>query len=605
MATAVALPQRSEVDIADTWDLASIFPTDEAWEAALNGIAAELPGLERFRGHIGDGPQALADWLTTVHDLFNRLGKVYVYATLGHEAETTDQEATARDDRASALYARAVAAVSFGEPEILAIGFDTLREWTEREPRLEVYAHYFDELQRRQEHVRSAEVEELLGAVADPFRSASGIHGILADADLKFRPARDSEGTELEVAQGTIDKLLMSPDREARRTAWESYADAHLDHKHTMASCLSTGVRQDVFLARARRYPSALEAALAANHIPPEVYHSLLDTFRANLPTWHRYWRVMRQALDYDTLHVYDIHAPLTQNTPNVPYDQSVDWILDGLRPLGEEYVSTSRRGLTEERWVDKYPNQGKRAGAFSWGVQGTHPFILSNYTPDLKGLSTIAHELGHSMHSYLTWQTQPPVYADYSIFVAEVASNFNQALVRAHLLETNEDRDFQLAVIDEAMANFHRYFFLMPTLARFELELHERVERGEALTAEAMMTLMTDLFAEAYGGEVELDEDRVGITWAQFPTHLYANFYVYQYATGLSGAHALAGGVLAGKPDAARNYLKFLSSGSSLYPLDALKLAGVDLSSPEPVQQTFDVLSAMVDRLEQLTAAG
>ncbi|MDP9381915.1 MAG: oligoendopeptidase F [Chloroflexota bacterium] len=602
MATAVALPKRSEVDIQDTWDLASVFPSDEAWEAALEEVAGELPGLERFRGHIGDSPQALLEWLTTVHELFARLGKVYVYAGLSHEADTADQDAAAKDDRASGLYARAAAAVAFGEPELLGIGFDTLRQWMDQEPGLRVYAHYFDQLEKRQEHVRSAEVEELLGAVRDPFGSASGIHGILADADLKFQPARDSEGTEHEVAQGTIRKLLSSTDRELRRTAWESYSDAHIANKNTMASCLATGVKQDAFLARARRYGSSLEAALAANYIPAEVYHNLLDTFRSNLPTWHRYWRVMRQALGYDKLHVYDIHAPLTQNTPNVPYDMSVDWILEGLRPLGEEYVSTSRRGLTEERWVDKYPNQGKRAGAFSSGVQGTHPFILSNFTPDMDGLSTVAHELGHSMHSYLTWQTQPPVYADYSIFVAEVASNFNQALVRAHLLETNEDRDFQLAVIDEAMGNFHRYFFLMPTLARFELELHERVERGEALTAEGMMTLMTNLFREAYGEEVEIDADRVGITWAQFPTHLYANFYVYQYATGLSGAHALAEKVLAGEPGAAENYLAFLRSGSSLYPLDALKLAGVDLSSPEPVQQTFDVLSGLVDRLERLT---
>jgi oligoendopeptidase F len=471
----------------------------------------------------------------------------------------------------------------------------------EQEPRLAVYAHYFDQLERRQEHVRSAEVEEVMGQVADPFGSASGIHGILADADLRFSPARTASGEEREVAQGTIDALLHDPDRELRRTAWESYSDAHLAFRNTMASALATGVKQDVFTARVRRYPSALEAALAANYIPREVYDSLLDTFKANLPTWHRYWDVARRALGYETFHVYDVHAPLSQNPPTVSYEQTVDWIAEGLRPLGEEYVTAMLRGVNEERWVDKYPNQGKRAGAFSTGVQGTYPFILTNHTDDLQGLSTLAHELGHSMHSYLTWATQPPVYADYSIFVAEVASNFNQAMVRARLFETNPDREFQLAVLDEAMANFHRYFFLMPTLARFELELHERVERGEALTAEGMMTLMTELFREAYGPAVRLDEERVGITWAQFPTHLYANFYVYQYATGLSGANALAKSVLEGGKDAAENYLSFLRAGSSVYPLDALRLAGVDLTTPEPVQQTFDVLAGFVDRLEGL----
>ncbi|CAA9583491.1 MAG: Oligoendopeptidase F [uncultured Thermomicrobiales bacterium] len=278
--------------------------------------------------------------------------------------------------------------------------------------------------------------------------------------------------------------------------------------------------------------------------------------------------------------------------------------MLTGLAPLGEEYLAVSRRGLGPERWVDKYPNVGKRAGAFSSGWQGTHPFILANYTDDLESMSTIAHELGHSMHSYLSWRTQPPAYANYTIFVAEVASNFNQALVRAHLLATRQDPSFQIAVIEEAVSNFHRYFFLMPTLARFELELHERVERGEALPADDMMGLMTDLFREAYGPAVEIDAPRVGITWAQFPTHLYLNFYVYQYATGIAGAHALAEDVLAGKPGAVDRYLGFLSAGSSKYPLDALKDAGVDLSSPEPVERAFATLAGMVDRLEGLLNA-
>jgi oligoendopeptidase F len=255
---------------------------------------------------------------------------------------------------------------------------------------------------------------------------------------------------------------------------------------------------------------------------------------------------------------------------------------------------------LLEQRWVDIYPNQGKRMGAFSSGVQGTYPFILMSYNDDMFSVSTLAHELGHSMHSYYTRHTQPPVYAGYSLFAAEVASNFNQALVRAHLLNTNSDPDFQIAVIEEAMSNFHRYFFLMPTLARFELHIHEQVERGEALTADGMIGLMADLFREGYGDEVELDAERVGITWGQFATHMYANFYVYQYATGISGAHALADGVLAGKPGAVEQYLSFLKAGSSLYPLDALKLAGVDLTTPAPIEQTFGVLAQLVDRLEQ-----
>jgi oligoendopeptidase F len=310
---------------------------------------------------------------------------------------------------------------------------------------------------------------------------------------------------------------------------------------------------------------------------------------------------VRRRALGQDDIAPYDIWAPLTPNPPRVPFDQAVEWIAAGLAPLGEEYVSLLRQGVNEQRWVDKYPNIGKRAGAFSTGCQGTHPYILMNGTDDLESLSTLAHELGHSLHSLYTWRAQPPVYADYSIFLAEVASNFNQALVRAYLFEQHPDRAFQLALINEAMSNFHRYFFLMPTLARFELELHERVERGEALTADTMNALLTDLFREGYGPGVTIDADRVGITWAQFSTHLYGNFYVFQYATGLSGAHALAEGILAGEPGAVERYLNFLRAGNSAYPLDVLKQAGVDLTTPAPVRQTFGVLTRLVDRLEAL----
>ncbi|MGH2543921.1 MAG: oligoendopeptidase F, partial [Ardenticatenaceae bacterium] len=456
------------------------------------------------------------------------------------------------------------------------------------------------DLFRRQEHVRSAEVEEVLGMVQDPLVTASNTAEVLVNADLKFEPAVSSEGEEIPVAQGNIDTLLMSTDRELRRSAWQSYADAHLAFKNTLANNLTVAVNGDVFFARARRYASALEASLDANHIPTELFHNLIATYRRNLPTWHRYWAIRRRALGYDTLHPYDIKAPLTSRKPVLSYAQAVDWVSAGLQPLGEEYVRVLRRGSLEERWIDIYPNQGKRQGAFSSGWPGTHPFILMSFTDDLESLSTLAHELGHSMHSYFTWQSQPVVYSQYSMFVAEVASNFNQALVRAHLLENNDDPTFQIAVIEEAMSNFHRYFFIMPALARFELEMHERVERGEGITADSLTALMADLFQEGFGEEVVMDRARVGITWAEFQ-HLYSNFYVFQYATGISAAHALAERVRSDGPDAAEDYLAFLSAGGSLYPLDALQRAGVDMRSPEPVETTFQVLTRFVDRLEEL----
>jgi len=385
-----------------------------------------------------------------------------------------------------------------------------------------------------------------------------------------------------------------------RRTAWENYADGYLAFKNTYAAALTAAVKQDVFNMRARGYESSLHAALEANDIPVRVFYNLIETFKKNLPTWQRYWRLRKKALGVDRFHVYDIKAPLTSAKPAVPYHQAVGWIAEGMAPLGKEYVRILRAGCLEERWVDRARNKGKREGAFSSGSYGTRPFIMMSYADDLFSLSTLAHELGHSLHSYYTRANQPFIYSRYSLFVAEVASNFNQAMVRDYLFRTQADRDFQIALIEEAMSNYHRYFFIMPTLARFELELHTRAEQGAPLSAEVMIGLMADLFKEGYGDNVVFDRDRIGITWAQF-SHMYLNFYVYQYATGISGAHALAHAILSGEAGAAGRYLDFLKAGGSLYPLEALGKAGVDLASPEPVERAFAVLAGLVDRLGNL----
>ncbi len=595
------VPERHEIATAYTWDASSVFPDDAAWEAALGNVEAQLPTISAMRGRLAESPALLADYMELSETLWRTALHVGIYARMFYTVETTNQAAQARSDRANGIMARLGAAMAFGEPELLAIGAATLEEWVQHEPRLSHYGQHFARLAARAAHVRSAEVEELLRQAGEPFTTAAGTHGVLTNADLRFAPAQDAAGETYEIAQGTINALITDADPEVRRSAWENYADAHLALKHTMASCLSAGVKQNVFVARARRYGSAQEAALQPNFIPLEVFNNLISTFRQHLPTWHRYWALRKRALGRGKLHVYDTKAPLTTTPMEVPYAQAVEWICAGMAPLGDEYVTAMRRGLVEQRWVDVYPNKGKRAGAFSMGAQGTHPFILMSYNDDVFGLSTLAHELGHSMHSYFTRNTQPFVYANYGLFAAEVASNFNQALVRAHLLEQLTAREQQIALIEEAMANFHRYFFIMPTLARFELAIHEQVEAGQALTADGMIGLMADLFSEGYGDAVTVDRPRVGSTWMQFSTHLYANFYVYQYATGISGAHALARGVLAGAPNAANTYLQFLKAGSSRYPLDALRRAGVDMTSPAPVEETFGVLASYVERLEAL----
>ncbi len=601
--TEVALPPRSALKPEDTWNAESVYENPAAWDAEQQALPAEIQAVARHQGHLGEGPGALVSAFQDFEAVYGRIGKLLTYATMAHHVDTTDQAAARRYGQAQGLYGEMLGSLGFFDPELLSLGQDTLKKWMGAEPALAVYAHYIDDLFRRQAHVRSAEVEQLLGMLADPFAGPRTTANVLTNADLKFRPATASDGAQLPMSVAALDKILGGPDRDARRTAWESYMDAHLGFKHTLASNLATSIRQNVFTSRARLHASSLEAALFADNLPVEVFHNLIETFRRNLPTWRRYWAVRRRALGVESLQPYDVWAPLTSHGPSPNYRQAVDWISAGLAPLGETYVSTLRRGCLEERWVDRYANQGKTDSQFSAGWQGTHPFILMRFDGDLSSMSTLAHELGHSMHSYYTWITQPMIYSQYSLFAAEVASNFHQAMVRAHLLAQNPDRDFQISVIEEAMSNFHRYFFIMPTLARFELETHQRVERGQGLTADDMIELMADLFAEAFGPEVSFDRQRMGMTWATFG-HLYADYYVYQYATGISGANALARRLLAGTPGAAEAYLGFLKAGGSLYPLEALKRAGVDLTTPQPVEDTFAVLAGLVDRLERLFPA-
>src|SRR5947209_11433 len=601
------LPNRAEVDKRFSWDSESVFPEASGWEEAVETILSSLPDLHEFKGHLGEGPDTLADWLDASERAHRLMAKVMVYTTMSYSVDVGDQEAAARADRARSVAAQLGAAASFAVPEMLGIGIPKLREWVASSPRLANLGHYFDRLEKLQKRIRSAEVEELLTQVSDPLASALAVHSVLANTDLKFAPAVGSDGELHEVAQGTIGALMTNADREVRRTAFESYADEHLRMQHAMAASLAGGVKRDVFFARARGYASSLEAALEPSHIPVEVFRNVVQTFRDNVGTWHRYWRIRREALGVEVLKPYDTRAQLSHHALEVPYEDAVEWIAQGVAPLGQDYVALMRRGALEDRWVDIYPNKGKRMGAFSTGAMDTRPFIFMSYNDDIYSMSTLAHELGHSMHSYHARRTQPYVYSNYGLFQAEVASNMHQALTRRHLLATRTDPEFQVAVIEEAMANFYRYFFIMPSLARLELEIHERVERGGALTADYLNKLMADLMMEVYGSEVDVndrDRERIGSTWAQFHTHLYSNFYVYQYATGIAAADHLVERVAAGDPKAVESYLAFLKSAGSMYPLEGLRMAGVDMTSPEPVEAAFATLASMVDRLETLIPA-
>jgi oligoendopeptidase F len=598
-----ALP-RSKVKKNQTWNAESVFASPEAFDAEIKNLIESLPAIKRFQGHLGDSPDTFIEAMNAIDALSRRAAKVQVYATMSSSVDATDQQGAEMNSKASSALAQISAATSFVDPELLSIGEAKLSQWLEDDPRMKLYEHYFNDLFRKQAHVRNAEVEELLGMLRDPFLSTRNTTNMLTNADFTFKPARSSKNEKIELTQSTYNSILSGTDRKARRTAWENYNDKYLEFKNTFAGNLATSIKQNVFNMKARNFHSSLEATLFNSDVPVEMFHNLLDIFQKNLPLWHRYWRLRRKALGVKTLHPYDVWAPLNTKKHKVPFEKAVDWICEGLAPMGDEYVSVMRKGCLQERWVDWSPNAGKRQGAFSTRVpKDTHPFIMMSYTDSIGSMSTLSHELGHSMHAYYASRVQSMFYYLYPSIVAETASNFNQAMTRAYLLNSNPSKSFQLALLEEAMGNFHRYFFIMPTLARFELETHQRIEKGQALTAVSMIKLMADLFNEGFGGEMNLDRERVGITWGTFTTHLYIDFYSFQYAIGISAANAIAKRVLNGTPNAAEDHINFLKAGSSKPPMEVFKIAGVDMTSTQPIEDAFEVLEDYIDRLETLTS--
>lgn len=592
--------QRKDAPVESTWDVESVFPSWQAWEAELEALKADLPTLSSFQGRLAEGPAILADWLEQYSEFRRRAMKTRLYPYMHTVVNSHDADAKGKLGQVMGVIGQMLAATAFAEPEIMAVG-DTLYTWAEQESRLAVYRHYFDDLLRQQSHRRSAEVEEVLGMLTDPFSGVFQIYSDLTNSDLDFGEAEDSQGNRYPIQQSNIRTHLHSPDRIRRRTAWENFNDAYVRMQNTLAATYIAHVKQSVFKARVRGYDSVLALMLDPFNIPLDVFHNLLDTFKQHLPVWHRYWDAKRRMLGVDQLRPYDIWAPLTTQSPQVSYTQAVEWIAEGLQPLGQEYVSQMRRALVDERWVDWAPNAEKRQGAQSLRAKNVHPFLWLSFDNSLGGMSTLAHEIGHSMHSHLSDSHQPELYSDYSMIAAETASNFNQAMTRSYLMEQKaEDAHFQLGLIDEAMDNFHRYFFIMPTLARFELEVYTRAEAGKPLTVNIFNEICADLFAEGYGDSLSDDRTRTASTWAQF-LHLYMPYYTFQYSVGISAAHALSAHILQGKPNAAYQYLQFLQAGSSLYPVEHFQVAGVDILTPTSVTETFNVLSGMVERLETL----
>lgn len=595
-----AVPARQDVPLAERWDIESVYPTIEAWSEDFQRAEARLPELKRLQGQLTESPAALLAGLRLVDEIGEAVEQLEIYAYLRRSEDATNARVAEIADQVSGLSTRVQAAGAFVGPEIAAMPDDELETWFKLEPALEQYRFAISQIQRQRPHIRSAEVEEVIARAGDMGNAFETIHDNLENGEMSLGTITDEQGNLVELAQGNLDTYLQSPDRRVRRDAWNSSADAYLKLQNTMAATLAGAVKRDVFHAQTHNYPSSLAAALAPSNTPETVFHNLLDTVWANFPVWQRYFKVRRRLLGLaeGDLHGYDLEAPLSSD-PAVNWERGVELMLNSLAPLGSEYVEPVRQGMAD-RWVDRAANLGKGGGAFSYGAYRTYPFISMTYQNRLTDVSTLTHEVGHSMHSYLTNATQPFVYSQYGMAAAETASNFNQQLLGASLLKESDDRNWVIAVIEERMANHQRYLFIMPILARFELACHERVEAGEALSAEWMNETLLGFYREGYGDEVVIDPDRIGITWARFP-HLFMNFYVFQYGIGISAAAALASEVLEGNQAAVERYLNFLKTGGSKDQIDALAEAGIDMSSKEPIERAFAILSGYVDRLESL----
>ena len=601
MVAAVKVPHRTEVPVEFTWDLTTVYADDAAWQQAVAALEARLPEIAAAEGTIAHGADSLLRALKLGDEINVQLSQVYVYAQLRRDSDTTDPVGQALVERAGSLVARVTAALAFIKPEILAVPEETIKAWQQAEPGLSIYGHALDDLARQRRHVRSAEVENVMAQFGDVTRAPGDIFDVLNDGDLTFPTIEDETGQTVSLSHARYGRFRESLDRRVRHDAFKAYYSSYRTFRNTMGTTLASVVRSHSINARLRNYESSLEASLSPNDIPLEVYHNLIQTIDANLPLLHRYMAIRKRIMGLDELHYYDLGAPLVEEVDLVvPYTEATETVQSALGIFGPKYKEPLSKAFTS-RWIDIYENVGKRSGAYSSGSYSTPPFILLNYQDRLNDVFTLAHELGHSMHSYFTMHTQPPVYAGYTTFLAEVASTCNEALLTDYLLKTRDDVALRKHLVVQQLDDIRNTIFRQTMFATFELDMHERSDAGEPLTAEALSQGYFDLVARYHGPAMVLD-DEIALEWSRVP-HFYYNFYVFQYATGLSAALALSKQIIEEGQPAVDRYLRFLSSGSSRSSVDLLRDAGVDMATPAPVQAAMDTFDHLLDELEALSA--
>lgn len=595
------IPARSELDPQFTWATTDLFSSDGAWEAEIPEIQKLIEQLKACQGTLGRSAQDLLAYLKLGDQFTLKAEPFACYAMYQRDQDTRDPRAQKMNGQMMNLLIQAEEATAFATPEILEIPQEAMDRFYQEEPGLEHYRLALTRIRRQKDHTLSPREEALLASAGKIGQSPSTIYNLLNDADLSFPDAVDQEGNKHPVTQGTYIPLVQSADRTLRESAFRNFYSSFGQFRNTFAAALEGQMKQLQFFADARNYPSSLHAALDKTEVPVEIYHNLIAAVRESFPTMHRYIRLRKKMLGVEKLHYYDIYTPIVADQDEtIPFEEAKKMALESLAPLGEDYLSMLKEGFAN-RWIDVYENQGKRSGAYSSGVYSCHPFVLLNYTDTLNDVFTLVHEMGHALHSYLSAKNQSVTYADYVIFVAEVASTCNESLLMQHLLGKTTGKKERAYLINYFLEQFRTTLYRQTMFAEFELWCSQQVQQGMPLTAESLCQKYGDLNREYYGEDVVLDPE-IALEWARIP-HFYMNFYVYQYATGFSAAIALSQRILKEGAPAVQDYLGFLSGGCSTDPVSLLKGAGVDMSTPAPVRDALQLFESLIGEMETLMA--
>lgn len=593
------LPKRNEVPEEDKWRLEDIFPTDEDWENAFKEVKEMIPKLNEFKGKLGDSSEVLYNAFELRDEIGKKLGKLYTYAHMRYDEDTTNSFYQGLNDRAANLYTQVGSAMAYIVPEILSIDEGKIHTFLDENKDLQLYRLVLEEINRQRPHILTEKEEALLAQASEVMGNSSNTFGMLNNADLKFPSIKDENGEEVDVTHGRYLRFLESSDRRVRKDAFMAVYDTYGKYRNTFASTLSGSIKKDNFYAKVRNYESARQSALDNNNIPESVYDNLVDTVNDHLHLLQRYISLRKKVLGIDDLHMYDLYTPLVKEVKmEIPYQEAKELVLKGLKPLGVEYQNILKEAY-DNRWIDVQENEGKRSGAYSSGTYGTNPYILLNWQDNVNNLFTLAHELGHSVHSYYSRKNQPYPYANYSIFVAEVASTCNEALLNHYMLQQTDDPKEKLYLLNHYLEGFRGTVFRQTQFAEFEHLIHMKAQEGEALTPELLTNEYYAINKKYFGEDMNLDKE-IGLEWSRIP-HFYYNYYVYQYATGFSAATALSSQILTEGQPAVDRYVDFLKAGSSEFPIDVLKKAGVDMTSPEPIKQALQVFEEKLIEMEEL----